>query len=348
MNRSIEETPQALVENGKIHLGVFRTPFRKMNGLDADTFGGPGMRWLRRLRYKEWIHYGIIHPDWYFGMVILDAKYTAQSFFLAYNRTTRKTFRHSQMIFDRNVRLAETLWDDRSYFRHGKYRMEFQNHLDAGEHRITIEIGASGGQPAVSAEITLGEDLSRIDPLIVSLPLGPNRNMFSHKAPTTASGIVRIGNDVAQLDEKRDLGIMDEHKAYYPYHTWWKWATFAGRDDQGRIVGINLTDNLVKDADRWNENAIWIDGKIQLLGAAEFEIDKSDYMKPWKMRERNGRAELEFLPDGDKTENKNLGLLRTFYHQPYGKFRGFFIDDSGTKHPVNDYYGVTEFMDSYF
>ncbi len=42
----IKETPPAIVEEGYLHTGAFRLPFRRMNLMDAAALGGP----LRRIR----------------------------------------------------------------------------------------------------------------------------------------------------------------------------------------------------------------------------------------------------------------------------------------------------------
>jgi hypothetical protein len=209
MERRIEETPQNIVEGGRIRMGVFRTPFRNMNLLEADTLGG---KMMRRFRLKEWTHYGIIHPEWYFGMLIMDVKYSAQSFFFAYNRATGKLTEHSCLKLDRNVRVSENQWNDKSWFRHSGYRMDFFNHLEASEHKITVEIATKRGNTGIRAAITLNEDLLRVQPMIVSLPVGPNRCMYSHKAPMTAGGTVHVGSEGVVLDPARDLAIIDEHK----------------------------------------------------------------------------------------------------------------------------------------
>ena len=98
----------------------------------------------------------------------------------------------------------------------------------------------------------------------------------------------------------------------------------------------------------WNENCLWLDGKLSLLGAVEFEFDRNRHMEPWRIRELTGRTELTFYPEGNKVENNRLGFLEMRYFQPCGRFRGFVISDSGEKIEVNDFYGVAEMMDARF
>ena len=80
--RLVQKTPENMVEeDGSIHFGTFRTPFKNANILDAPLYAVPVPRFWKNFRLKEWQHFGIITPTHYFGMVIFDAKFTGVSFF---------------------------------------------------------------------------------------------------------------------------------------------------------------------------------------------------------------------------------------------------------------------------
>ena len=131
--------------------------------------------------------------------------------------------------------------------------------------------------------------------------------------------------------------------------TVWRWATFAGYDANGRLVAANLGDHYtVEDQENNNENGLWLDDRISLLGAAEFDFDPARHMDQWKIREAAGRAELTFTPQCDKVKNVSLGLVGMKYFQPCGTFNGFIIDDSGERIIINDMFGVAEMMDARF
>ena len=346
MTRHIQETPESIVLNGRMCDGVFREPFRRMNLEEADIYKGSFMRPLKRFRLKEWLGFGIEHPDWHVTAFITNAKYLSSAVFSAYRRSNGALVKHTGAR-PGGVPMSRNHWDDRCIFASRGFSIEFHNHLDAGEHRITVDIRATRRQPAVTADILLGEDLSRVQPLVVSIPIGPNHSIFTHKSPQPASGVVRVGNDEITFDPSRDLCLMDEHKSYLPWHTSWRWATFAGRDARGRIIGLNIGDHdYVNDQESLNENAAWVGENLSLLGAAGFELSKSDHTQPWRIWERNGRAELTFHPEHTNVENHNMGLVRMNYFQSGGRFRGFIIDDAGEKHAIDNYLGVAEMMDS--
>ncbi len=348
IKRRILDTTDPLVTDGIMRLGVFSKPFRSMNLLDALILGGRSMRWFRRLRLKEWVGFGIVHPDLYCSMIIQDAKYLASSAFYAYNRHTGEFIEHSAVIWDRSVKISSNPWNDHCRLNKRGYFMEFYNHLDAGRHHIRLDISGSSYKPAIRADLTLHQDISSIQPLVVSLPLEPNHYMYTHKAPLEVEGNLCIGDNQVKFDSSRDLANLDEQKAYYPYHARWQWATFTARDEQNRVIALNIANQMFKDQSNCNENAIWIDGQLSLLSSAQFDFDPSKPEKTWSIKEKSGNVELFFTPDGGKFEKRNLGIARIDYYQMFGCFQGFLVDNDGNKHLVRDYYGVAENMDTYF
>ncbi|MFA6450431.1 MAG: DUF2804 domain-containing protein [bacterium] len=347
MKREIQESPESIVRDGRILNGIFRKPIRNMNFGDVKWPGGFIEKSLRSLKLKEWLGFTIEHPDWHLIAFMQDAKCLASSNLFAYDRRNNTLITYERNGLPGAVRMAANLLDDRSEHVARGYIMEFYSHIDAGEHTIRIEIEGTCRKPGVSAEIVLTEDLSSVQPFVASFPLRGNNNMFTHKAPMPASGWFKIGGEKFEYDPSRDIAIMDEHKSYFPYITVWQWATFAGYDAAGRLIGVNIgVHETIEDQEKHNENCLWIGNKMELLGAAAFEFDPKRRMEPWKIRELNGRAELTFYPQGDKVKNVSLGIMDMKYFQPCGFFRGYIIDDNGERIEINDMYGVAEMMDS--
>ncbi len=347
--RQIQDTPPRIVENGRFTTGVFKTEFRNLNMADADPFslGGLTPRAIRLLRLKEWQHYAIVHPDFYFGMVILTTHYTANTFFNVFDRRTSRLAEYKRMLIPSRAHVASSLFGGHSHVDERGFKMEFRNYLDKGVHELTFDIAVEKKLPAVRGSFRILEDTSKVQPLIVCLPLAPNRAMYTHKVVCPVDGEIRTGPETVSLDPSRDTALIDVHKSTYPYHFWWKWANFAGFDPSGRILGANLTDNLIKNQKSWNECAIWHGGAISLLDPVEFEFDPLNTMKPWSIHGADGRVDLKFAPEGQKKEELNFGLIRTHYRQPFGKYNGILVDDSGSKHEVRDVFGVAEHMDSH-
>lgn len=348
--RKVIKAPDSIVKNGKIQFGVFDMPPRDMNLLDADflNLGGATPRFMRRMRLKQWQFFSVSTPEVAMGLLIIDLAFVSSSFVYVYERETDYLHEYSRMKFDNRRQLAAGLYDGSCFFRDRGYDVEIDNCLDRGFHELRVKADGARKSPPVTAALKLMQSEHENRPLVVSLPVGANRGMYSHKSVCPAQGVLQVGETEYEFDASRDTGLMDEHKAFYPRHTYWKWAMFGFIDRKGRTVGANLTDNLIKDQERWNENAVYCGGDISLLGPVSFRYDQRDMMKPWTIYTDDERVDLEFIPEGMKSDRTNALIVNMEYYQPFGVFRGNLIDDAGDLHEVRNVFGVTEYHNAYY
>ncbi len=339
------ETPPRFAENNRVvSYGKFTQPFRELNILDVDfrDAGGKTPPWARNLRLKEWQHFGIIHPEYYLGFVSFQAKYMSNSFCYIYDRKRKLVFEHHKETGPWAASVSRELWDGWTYFKQPGYHIDMHSWLDKGRHDLNVRIKEKRGLPALEADLSVLEDLNHYQPLVSVSPITANRPLYTHKAACPVEGTVRFGDIAYQLDPERDISLMDVQKTYYPYRSWWKWATFGGRDAQGRIVAMNICDNLIDDDDVYNENCIWVDGQLTSLTAAEFDFDESNTLSPWRMRTTDGKVEVTLNPEGERADKLNAGVLMSDFHQSFGPFSGKLVEDSGTEHAVANYFGLAE------
>jgi len=330
-------------EDGSINFGTYRAPFKNANILDAPLYAFPVPGFWKNFRLKEWQHFGVITPTHYFGMVIFDAKFTGASFFYVYDRLKNEQFEHARQMGGRSVHVAGQVYHDVCRFEPTGYHLRFENKLDQGFHRILIDIDKDQDRPAVKGEIIIHEDLGVVEPLVQLSPITPVRPFYTHKAAVPASGRLMVGSREVVLERDASIALIDEQKTYYPYFSFWKWATAAGYSDSGKISAFNLCQNMIADDEDYNENCFWIDGKISYLKAARFEF--SDIMKPWKIKTTDGMLDLSFQSLGERADKINAaaGIIRSDFHQPFGLYNGKFTDDQGVIHPIKEFFGLAEY-----
>ena len=346
MARSLLKTPERMVEDGRVAaFGCFENPFRTVNIMEADVFGigRTASKLFNRFRLKEWQHFAVFGPDFLLTFVAVNAHYLASSFCYFVNRKTGEMIEHHREGPPFVVKLADELWDGRCSFKMPGYSIGIHNRLAAGRHAASIDIAGRSGKPGITAELELHADLEQRQPLEVVLKLADNRPAYSHKMACPVAGRIKVGESVFELDPARCLALVDVHKAYYPYRMAWRWASCAGFDDQGRVVGLNLTHNVIEDDDDNNENGLWVGDRLSLFGAARFTFDETNLLKPWRIETADGRCRLDFRPEGERAGSINALLVTSDYHQPYGTFSGEAVDDAGVAHVIKDYFGVTEY-----
>ena len=342
--RKVLATPEKMVEkDGEINFGTFRTPFRNVNILDAPLYSSSRKvpAFWKKFRLKEWQHFGIITPTHYFGMVIFDAKFMGVSFFYAYDRIANKRFEHSVQLPGSSSRIARQVYDDSCEFKKKGYHLRFENRLGEGFHKIIINIDGKKDLPAVKGEIKIFEDLNNIEPLVQVSPVTPFRPFYTHKVAAPAEGTIKLGAKEIVINRKQDVALLDEQKTYYPYSSFWKWATAAGYNEYGELLAFNLCRNMITDDEDFNENCMWVDGKIYCLKAARFKFEK-DIMRPWEIKTTDEYLDLLFTPSGERAEKINAGFAVSDFHQLFGMHNGRFKDDNNRIYPITNFFGLAE------
>jgi hypothetical protein len=169
--------------------------------------------------------------------------------------------------------------------------------------------------------------------------------LYSHKVALPLAGHLRIGGRSYEAEPRTARAILDIHAAHYPHHTFWRWATCAGRSADGQELALNLTHNLIRDDATWNENAVWLGGRRVRLGPARFAFEAAATDRPWQLRTLDGVVALTFTPQGARGEDLRLGLVRSVFRQLHGTFAGA-ITLEGKTTVVNDVFGIAEDHDS--
>ncbi|MDD3718455.1 MAG: DUF2804 domain-containing protein [Actinomycetota bacterium] len=342
--RTIKKTPPRLVDDGRVvEFGAFEEPFRELNLGEAEIFGrcGKALRGLGRFRLKEWQHYGLIHPRHYFGMVIFDAKFMAISFVYHFDRVNGGMQEHSRQAPGGKAEVAETMWRGECSFAARGYSLTFENRLEEGYHRVRVDAAQTGRLPAVGGEFRMLEDISRYRPLVVVSPFSPNRPLYTHKAACPVEGRMSVGGETIELDPSRDVCLLDEQKAFYPYKSFWRWLCFGGFGPDGKLIAANLCHNIIADDEEYSENCYWVDGGINLTGAARFGYSEDDILGPWFVKTTDGMVDVDFRPQGERAERMRVGPILSDFHQPFGLFRGSVGEGEGAVE-VRDIFGLCE------
>lgn len=328
-------------------LGRHAEPLRgsPFDGAALRLGGLPSSRWWARFRLKEWSHFAIVSDEMLLTMAVVDAKYMQLAWCQHVDRRSGHRFEERRQTPFLSAGISEDLWSDRSFARARGLSLELVDRLDEGHHLIRARVASRAGHPELVADVRAEHDLRANAPLVVALPVGNEGVMYSHKSVLPAGGTVHVGQERLSLDPDRTFAILDFHKAQYPHHTWWRWATFAARDRQGRLIGLNATHNLVEDDARYNENAFWCDGALHPLGPLRFRVDPERLNDPWEITTLDGRVRLIFRPEGRRHEDLDLGLLRSQFSQCYGAFSGE-VQTEDDLHRIEDAYGLAEVHDS--
>ena len=359
-----QPTPERIVEtDGTVHEGWFERPFAVANlheapaahllsGLRGTAFG-PLERAYRRMRLKEWQYVSVAGERAFFACAVVDAGYIGTAFAYVVDHERGRCCEYGTLApLARGVAVAPSSLEGTSRIEaRGFGRIAIENAVSRGERIVSVELDAHRRAPALSARLVVRDDGRTAPPVAVVEPTAPGRWLYTHKCyglPT--NGTIVCGELDGAIGE--GWAGIDYNRGFRPNETHWNWAAAAGRAEGGAIVGFNLTAHrpwkgaAAAAADHGDEDArdcaLWLDGELTKIPRVEFDYDTHDLMKPWRIRDREGLCDLEFRGDGSRSDDVDLRLVVSRFHQPYGRFRGTLRTRGGRSFSVSDLYGVTE------
>ena len=296
-------------------------------GFDWAALAAPHARpaWWRHFHHKRWHYVALSGGDLFCAVALVDLGWISTAFAYVFSRTDgRLLARFSQDGLPGlgGARIAGDALGSSS-FRMLSNRIA----LDAdglGGHVLTLRCGRLEIDARIGSAAPVLLAVGTVD--------GGALHATQKSGAQTLSGLVRVNGERFVLDG--GVASYDYSNGLLARDTAWRWASAHGPE-----IGFNLQSGYFGA----NENALWIDGAIVPLDAAEFLFDQRDPLAPWRVRTVDGLLDLEFRPEGMRAENKNLLVAASRYVQPIGTFSGVVRAARGApERAVQQLVGVTE------
>lgn len=328
-------TPEAIVEGGKAHFGTFAEPFRKLNLIDCEK---PCGKWMpdcmKKSRLTEWEAVELHLKEGILVSAVYNTGPMGFSIFVWYDKRTKKISSWRNIVPVKKAKVASQLIDDECYLKTADSEYRITNDLLRGKAR------AKGYSEGKCGRFALEVELTRISPpSVVSIPFGENKPLYSEKDFLKAEGYVELNGERFLTDEC-SVGIIDDHKGYYPYKAHYDWLTTMGYLN-GEAFAFNLTRNQSTDQDAYNENLIWKEGEAFPLPPVKFFREKRS-SPVWEIRDDYGTVDLRFEIDATFLMQIRLLVASVYYALPFGKIYGYVVDTKGRKYVVDGMYGIGE------
>ncbi len=340
--RGFDPSPDTIVDKGSFALGRYGTPFRHANMLDVShPFLYPVPRAIKDWRLKEWQAYQFGDQRWHFLASLYNAKICGFVLFIAYDRERKKRYVIRRMLPGSIFRFSESLTGSDVFYRGARTLIESACDFDTGSMQLTVVRGSRNPEHRFSGRFRFSCGPKVSSPNVVCLPLGLNRAMYSTKILMPMEGEFSIGGESHRFEGRGPMGIIDDHKGYYPYRLSYDWVSGFGADAKGRRIGFNLTDNQVRDQTRYNENCLWINNKVWPLPPVKVTRPHGAAGE-WIIQDTQGMVDLVFIPELANDLCFNVGIVESDYHGPLGSFRGFISNGEGEKVQAELLYGVGE------
>lgn len=300
--------PASLFSGTRPNVGRYSGPIPIVN------LGGSG---LTRFRLKEW-HYTAITTDRFFvAFAVVQLGYAANLFAYVVDRQRPSRAHTIERVIPlgRGLKFARSSTSGVTRYRHRDESITIE-HRDEG-FTITIDLPIDGVRLNGRFECTRGVSGS----LAHRLPHGGIA--YTHKAALyRVHGELRYGHD--SLLGPEALATLDWTRSEAARQTDWKWASFAGRDTEGRLIGLNLSADVYDNADGDSmENFLYLEDGISALGGVNFTMPNAPRTMPWRIVSRHGdELDLSFEPLGARVQDLRIAVLESRFIQPYGLYYG--------------------------
>jgi len=332
-SRSVQKAPKRLVTNGKFTFGTYTTPFEIINPLDAiKPLPLRVPEFLKNMRLKEWQAFQMGNKDFFILAAVYNAKGLGVVQFVVIDQKRGRKHLFQRYVPFWKMKVARSLMDSVTCCAGKNFSFHIHNNLK--NDRIFFNFWTRGKKGLhMSCRVEAFHTQEACTPIVICQPFGENRALYSHKAMMPLSGRLCLGDDVSEFAKNDSFMIMDDHKGYYPYIMTYDWVTTAGHDRKNRFVGFNLTDNQVKDHEQYNENCLWVDGRMVPL--------PPDQGPTGKMH-RDGTVNLKFSPKFDGRIELDFKVFETKYYAPYGHFEGYIAPSHENKIIFDGFFGMGE------
>jgi hypothetical protein len=340
--RELLAAPDKLVSGGKFIFGTYNTQFRWVNPLEARC---PLGAWITKpllpLRLKEWQAFQLGNERWFILAVLYNARFSGLAQFIAYDKVNKKKYVFDKTLMPWAVNVPPSIWDGRQSYVKGGDSIEIISRLEMGRFYVDAKLQGTRDLPAIDAHFEAIHEDGMVEPIVVSIPFGANCGMYSHKCLMPMRGRMSIGGEAVEFKRDESFAIIDDHKGFYPYIMHYDWATAAGFNSNKQLTGFNLTDNQSTDAEKYNENCLWIDGRLHLLPPVKFK--RPDGVNgAWQIKDKYGMVNLVFQPVSMQKINIRALVIRVSYYGPFGYFSGYIKDRYGVRTGFDNYFGMGE------
>ncbi|WP_163932826.1 DUF2804 domain-containing protein [Paraferrimonas sp. SM1919] len=205
--------------------------------------------------------------------------------------------------------------------------------IDISHGKWTIKLNLKH----IQAQIELIADNTNI-PMVLCSPTGYNGWTYTQKQHLLKPvGQLSINGQPQSLEHA--LASTDFSSGFMRRETSWRWASLNIKTKQAAI-GFNLAAGVNETG--YTENALWINGNKHLLAGVQFEFDRHDTTKCWRITTANKQIDLTFTPSNHRKDKLNLIVLKSNFRQFMGHFSGTVTDNDGNSYQIEQALGLTE------
>lgn len=303
---------------GRIDYGIYDEPIEEVNykAFKLRTpMGLPVPGPMKGLKFNQFHFFGVMGPEMMAGMAVVDLGMITNGFFYLYDRNTQKVVETKKLGLPGKKTFIRCTPE------------QTMSRFEGGGLRIVMEgnrVWAEGKEISFEADL----DLASTNPLRICSRAGYRGWVYTQKtSPITVKGRMTVNGRTIEIASPETMGLMDWTGGYMRKYTFWNWGAIAATLGDGRRFGMNLAAGVNETG--FTENAIWVDGSRTKVDTVHFDFRMEDLYEPWRLTSRDGRIDLVFRPEAERSEKIHVGLIASRFTQLMGTFEGTVVTGEG-------------------
>jgi hypothetical protein len=340
MQTEITQSSALLNRDGKpTQIGWSRQPMLDCN-LENAAFYPPFLRPFQRFRIKRWDYYAVFTPLRFFSATIADLGYAGNIFVYILDFKTKELHEEGLVIpLANGIQLPRNSLEGETSFSSKEVRLRFLS--NSTSRQLFVDWPAFHEGRGIYGEISLNCP-SDHESMTIVIPIEKKRFYYNRKINCLpAEGELHYGGVHEKIEPQSSLGSLDWGRGVWAYKSFWNWASASGFLPDGRTVGLNLGCGF-GDLSAATENCLILNGRLHKLEQVSFDYDRTDYRKPWRFSDTQGRLDLNFLPFVERVAQTNLKLIFSEVHQMFGQYSGRVVTDEDQVIQIENLVGFAE------
>jgi hypothetical protein len=340
MQTELKKPGPLLDASGKLaQIGWMRQPLLDCN-LENVSFYSGLKRPFQRFRVKRWDYYAVFTPHRFFSATIADLGYAGNIFVYTIDFSTGEVHEEGLVIpLAQGVRLPRNSTQGDSSFKGKGAALNFS--VEAEVRHIQVDWPGFHDGRGIRADIRLRCPAEH-ESMTIVISIEQKRFYYNRKINCLpAEGELHYGEIHEALEPRHAIGSLDWGRGVWAYSSFWNWASASGFLDDGRTVGLNLGTGF-GDTSAATEDCLVLDGRIHKLEKVSFDYDASNYMKPWKFGDSQGRLALDFTPFTERVAQTDLKVIFSEVHQMFGRYNGYVVADDSEQVQIVNLVGFAE------
>ena len=279
-----------------------------------------------KLRLKEWDYYCVCSQDTVLALTIADNGYMGLDSVTLIDLNRRWQYTKS---FIRAFPMGKTGLPASSKqgdvaVEKGGYALSFKN--DGKERVLDVRVEKFFDGKPLNARVTLTDEPEHTMVIATPFPGKPKAFYYNQKINCLqAEGQVSFDGRTHVFSKEDSMGVLDWGRGVWTYKNTWSWSSLSGRID-GVPFGFNLGYGF-GDTSAATENMLFVNGRAHKLRHVTFDIPQKpeggdDFLKPWTIKDDEGRLDMVFTPVLDRAALTSLGVIESDQHQVFGHFDG--------------------------